>query len=69
VGQIILIVPRAWALAFGVMSDQTFPDALPPKYQERYGGEWLHDRQRFRTERVRGIVEAVVTAVKQRHAV
>ena len=61
------VVPRAWALAFGVMSDQTFPEALPPKYQERYGGQWLHDRQHFQTEGVRGIVEAVITAVKQQH--
>ena len=66
-GYDMAVVPRAWTLAFGVMSEQTFPAGLPPQYQARYGGEWLHDRQRFRTKGVRGIVEAVITAVKQRH--
>ena len=39
------VVPRAWTLAFGVMSAQDFPDELPPVYRARYGGERLHDRQ------------------------
>jgi hypothetical protein len=36
-------VPRAWTLAYGVMSGQTFPDGLPPAYSERYGPGRLHD--------------------------
>jgi acetoin utilization protein AcuC len=35
------VVPRAWALAFGVMSGQSFPDELPEGYRARYGGRWL----------------------------
>jgi acetoin utilization protein AcuC len=58
------VVPRTWTLAFGVMSGQSFPDALPLKYQEKYGGRWLHDGQSNRTARVKGAVEAVVAAVK-----
>jgi nicotinate phosphoribosyltransferase len=31
------VVPRAWTLAYGVMSGQSFPGELPPAYDERYG--------------------------------
>jgi len=64
------VVPRAWALAFGVMSGQTFPDALPPQYQEQYGGGWLHDRQTIMigSDQVREIVDTVITAVKNQSA-
>jgi len=39
------VVPRAWTLAFGVMSGQSFPDQLPASYREKYLGEWLSDRE------------------------
>ncbi|HOT91639.1 MAG TPA: acetoin utilization protein AcuC [Anaerolineae bacterium] len=39
------VVPRSWTLAFGVMSGQTFPDALPESYRARYGGQWLRDHE------------------------
>lgn len=42
-GYEISVVPRAWTLAYGVMSEQTFDDALPASYRETYGGEHLHD--------------------------
>ncbi len=42
-GYDISVVPRAWTLAYGVMSEQTFEDKLPAAYRERYGGERLHD--------------------------
>jgi len=42
-GYAIDVVPRAWTLAYGVMSGQTFPDELPPMYAERYGSGRLHD--------------------------
>jgi acetoin utilization protein AcuC len=42
-GYALDVVPRAWALAYGVMSGQTFPDELPPAYSERYGPGRLHD--------------------------
>lgn len=64
------VVPRAWTLAFGVMSEQRFPDALPPQYREQYGGEWLHDRAHIRAEsdQVGEIVDSVITAVKRQPA-
>jgi acetoin utilization protein AcuC len=42
-GYAVDVVPRAWTLAYGVMSGQTFPDELPPAYSERYGPGRLHD--------------------------
>jgi len=43
------VVPRSWTLAFGTMSGQEFPDALPEAYRDRYddplGGRWLRDRE------------------------
>jgi len=42
-GYAVDVVPRAWTLAYGLMSGQTFPDELPPAYSERYGPGWLHD--------------------------
>ena len=42
-GYALDVVPRAWTLAYGVMSEQTFPDELPPAYSERYGPGRLHD--------------------------
>ena len=44
-GYAIDVVPRAWALAYGVMSGQSFPDELPPAYDERYGPGRLHDAE------------------------
>ena len=42
-GYAVDVVPRAWALAYGVMLGQTFPDELPSAYSERYGPGKLHD--------------------------
>ncbi len=42
-GYDISVVPRAWTLAYGVMSEQAFDDELPASYREKYGGERLHD--------------------------
>jgi len=39
------VVPRAWTLAYGVMSGQPFPDELPPAYTTRYGPGRLHDTE------------------------
>ena len=44
-GYALDVVPRAWTLAYGVMSGQVFPDALPPAYSQRYGPGRLHDTQ------------------------
>lgn len=37
------VVPRAWTLAWGVMSDQTFPNALPEAVADQYDPPLLHD--------------------------
>jgi len=66
------VVPRSWALAFGVMSEQPLPEKLPPRYRATYGGEWLEDHQsphindHIRTL-TRRRVEEVVEMVKERH--
>ena len=44
-GYAVDVVPRAWTLAYGLMSGQTFPDELPPAYSERYGPGRLHDAE------------------------
>ena len=44
-GYAVDVVPRAWTLAHGLMSGQTFPDELPPAYSERYGPGRLHDTE------------------------
>jgi len=65
------VVPRSWTLAFGAMSGQEFPDALPEAYREQYGGQWLRDREgpvldeRSRS-RIRRQAEETVAAVKAR---
>lgn len=66
------VVPRAWTLAFGVMSGQTFPDELPEAYTSKYGGQWLRDHEQpeigdLTQRRVRQRVDQVVEAVKKRH--
>ena len=68
-GYDISVVPRAWTLAFGVMSGQSFPDELPEQYRAEYGGQWLRDHDRPQLDeatrrRVRQNVEAVVAKVK-----
>ncbi|HEY42602.1 MAG TPA: acetoin utilization protein AcuC [Anaerolineae bacterium] len=71
-GYDIDVVPRAWTLAFAIMSEQSFPTKLPPQYQAKYGGEWLEDQQAPQIdERVQALtkkrVEEVVGHVKERH--
>jgi acetoin utilization protein AcuC len=71
-GYDISVVPRSWALAFGVMSGQSFADELPEQYRARYGGQWLRDHERPHLDevtrrRVRASVEAVVAKVQEIH--
>jgi acetoin utilization protein AcuC len=42
-GYAVDVVPRAWALAYGLMAEQDFPDELPPEYSARYDSGRLHD--------------------------
>lgn len=44
-GYDVSVVPRAWTLAYGLMSGQEFPDELPSDYAEEYGPGTLRDRQ------------------------
>ena len=44
-GYDISVVPRAWTLAYGIMSGQEFPDKLPPVYVEKYGPGTLRDQR------------------------
>ncbi|GAG18045.1 unnamed protein product, partial [marine sediment metagenome] len=44
-GYDISVVPRAWTLAYGIMSGQVFPDELPPAYVEKYGPGTLRDQR------------------------
>ena len=72
-GYAIDLVPRSWALAFGVMSGQELPAELPPAYRERYGGSFLLDLEGpdFTGPpqmRVSEAVDEVIAKVKQQHA-
>ena len=62
-------VARAWALAFGVMSGQSFADLVPEAYSRRYGVRSLRDAEPERDARVhqdaRAFAEASVQAVQR----
>jgi acetoin utilization protein AcuC len=71
-GYAVDLVPRSWALAFGVMSGQTWPDELPEGYQARYGGNRLHDQAGPKISptlrsRVEESVDDVVHDVRRTH--
>jgi acetoin utilization protein AcuC len=42
-GYCVELVPRAWTLAYGILSNQEFPDAFPEAYAAAYGPGYLHD--------------------------
>jgi len=44
-GYHVSTVARSWTLAYGIMSDQRFPDQIPEGYAEEYGDRWLYDRE------------------------
>jgi len=69
-GYDVTVVPRAWTLAYGVMSEQDFPDELPQGYAERYGPGRLRDHDGPRIppevrERARAYAEAQVRRLQQ----
>ena len=43
-------VARAWTLAYGVMSEQSFPQEVPESYRERYGVAGLRDPEELPIE-------------------
>ncbi len=40
------VMPRAWTLAYGVMSEREFADELPAAYSEKYGTGTLRDQRK-----------------------
>ncbi len=60
-GYEIGVMPRAWTLAYGIMSDREFPDELPPAYAEKYGPGTLRDQRKPH-------VDARTKDVARRHA-
>jgi acetoin utilization protein AcuC len=73
-GYALEVVPRAWTLAFGVMTGQPFPDSLPASFRAAYGESQLHDPADLTLRagsypRIRSMVEAVVERVQQRHKI
>jgi acetoin utilization protein AcuC len=55
------VMPRAWALAYGVMAGREFPDELPRAYATKYGEGSLNDQKKPR-------VEAATKDMARRHA-
>jgi hypothetical protein len=49
-GYEISVMPRAWTLAYGIMSNREFPDDLPPAYAAKYGSGTLHDQHKPRPD-------------------
>jgi acetoin utilization protein AcuC len=73
-GYAIDVVPRAWTIAFGVMSGLTFSDDLPLSYQANYGGEWLHDHEEppvnsMQEQTLRSTIERTMSIVKGLHKI
>jgi acetoin utilization protein AcuC len=60
-GYEVSVMPRAWTLAYGIMSDQEFSDELPASYAARYGQGTLHDHTMPQTEEA-------TRAIARRHA-
>ncbi len=60
-GYEVSVMPRAWTLAYGIMSDQEFPDELPASYAAEYGQGTLRDHNQPN-------VEATTKAITRRHA-
>jgi acetoin utilization protein AcuC len=44
-GYEISVVARAWALAYGVMLDQDWPDQIPTSFSDKYGLKQLRDHK------------------------
>lgn len=60
------VVPRAWTLAWGAVSGQTFPNKLPQSIATNYNPPYLHDAQKVmltndQRQHARLAAEAVVT--------
>ena len=63
------VVPRAWTLAWGVMSGQTFDNQLPPSVAADYDPPLLHDEALVvlpddEGEKIRAATEKVVADLK-----
>jgi len=63
-------VARAWTLAYGIMSDQSFANEIPSSYTYAYGDRWLHDQEQPQIpqrvlDSTRREAEQQVSALKQ----
>ena len=73
-GYAIDLVPRSWALAFGVMAGLQLPGELPAVYRANYGGRELHDEagpglsDSLRT-RVSASVDEMIAQVSRLHSI
>jgi len=73
-GYAVDLVPRSWALAFGVMSGQQLPEELPSGYQQEYGGSLLEDAAGPQFSgpvrlRVSAAVDEVIDQVSRLHSI
>jgi acetoin utilization protein AcuC len=64
------VVPRAWTLAWGIMSNQRFPNELPAEIASDYDPALLHDELEFeltseQQQQARQAAEAVVESLSQ----
>jgi acetoin utilization deacetylase AcuC-like enzyme len=64
------VVARSWTLAYGIMSDQEFPDELPPTYAKKHGKSSLRDHEKPSIsyelrEQARHYAETSVAALKR----
>jgi acetoin utilization protein AcuC len=64
------VVARCWTLAYGIMTDREWPDAIPRSYQELYGLKRLRDTEKPRIDsrvkkEARRFAEESVAAVKR----
>ena len=60
-GYEVSVMPRAWTMAYSIMSGQEFPDQFPPSYAEKYGRGTLSDHSNPNTE-------ATTKDITRRHA-
>ena len=68
-GYALDVVPRAWTLAYGLMSEQHFRDELPSEYGAQYGYGQLHDTylpklEQWRLEQTQTNAARVIAAVE-----
>jgi acetoin utilization protein AcuC len=69
-GYALDVVPRAWTLAYGIMSERRFSDELPQQYSTRYGPGRLHDSEGPKLEKwvldqTRAYAQSTITEIQE----